>query len=159
MKIDLFQRILKEIRDYTDYIYLHVLGEPLMHPDLINFLNISRELGYKVNITTNGTLINSALKIISSDECKYKKPDLIRQINISMHSFDANPINRPMDEYIQNIVNFVKYTSENTNIISSLRLWNIEDNKFNKNIHILKKLDEAFGLGNVIKKNSLGGKI
>jgi radical SAM protein with 4Fe4S-binding SPASM domain len=150
MKRDLFEKILEEIKDYTDYLYLHVLGEPLMHPDLIDFLNISKNLGYKVNITTNGTLINSALKIISSD--KYKETDLIRQINISMHSFDANTITILLDEYIENIINFVKYASENTNIISSLRLWNIEDNKSDKNRHILKKLEEAFRLGNIIEE-------
>ena len=52
-----FER-LDQIKPHTDYIYLHVKGEPLLHPKIGQLLDISHEKGFKVNITTNGTLIN-----------------------------------------------------------------------------------------------------
>ena len=80
MEIETFDRILDQIKSHTDYIYFHVKGEPLLHPEIDEFLDLSYEKGFKVNITTNGTLINEVKdKIIM-------KPAL-RQVNFSLHSF------------------------------------------------------------------------
>ena len=43
MSIDEFSYILDEIRPFTDYIYLHVLGEPLLHPDIIDFIEYANK--------------------------------------------------------------------------------------------------------------------
>ena len=40
-----FNHILTQIKPYTDYIYLHVQGEPLLHKDLFNLLSDAKELG------------------------------------------------------------------------------------------------------------------
>ena len=34
-----FRTIVEKIKDYTDYIYLHVKGEPLTHPNIIELIN------------------------------------------------------------------------------------------------------------------------
>ena len=44
MKVDQFWHIAKKIRPYVDSIYLHVLGEPLCHPQLKEILDIANEL-------------------------------------------------------------------------------------------------------------------
>ena len=31
MSVDEFSKVIDEIKEYTDYIYLHVKGEPLLH--------------------------------------------------------------------------------------------------------------------------------
>lgn len=62
IKVDQFANILDEIRGYTKYIYLHVKGEPLLHPRIGQLLDIAHEKGFKVNITTNGTLIKKIVK-------------------------------------------------------------------------------------------------
>jgi len=36
-----FEEILKKTDSYTDYIYLHVKGEPLLHPNLKEILELS----------------------------------------------------------------------------------------------------------------------
>ena len=56
MTIEEFKLIISKIKDKTDTIYLHVKGEPLLHPNLVDFLDIAEENNLKVNITTNGTL-------------------------------------------------------------------------------------------------------
>ena len=58
-----FEEILIKIKDYTDYIYLHVKGEPLLHPDIIEMINLANKYNLKVNITTNGTLFSKKAKL------------------------------------------------------------------------------------------------
>ena len=79
-----FCKRLDQIKPHTDYIYLHVKGEPLLHPKIDQLLDLSHEKGFKVNITTNGTLINKRRHRLLN------KPAL-RQMNFSLHSFDGHP--------------------------------------------------------------------
>lgn len=58
ISVEDFAKRLDQIKPHTDYIYLHVKGEPLLHPKIDQLLDLSHEKGFKVNITTNGTLIN-----------------------------------------------------------------------------------------------------
>ena len=60
IKVEQFNKILDEIRPHTKYIYLHVKGEPLLHPRIDQLLDAAHAKGFKVNITTNGTLIKKS---------------------------------------------------------------------------------------------------
>ena len=53
-----FRLLAGKIRPFTDYLYLHVMGEPLLHPELGTFLHIAKALGFRVVLTTNGTLLS-----------------------------------------------------------------------------------------------------
>jgi len=156
MSIETFSKILDQIKPHTDYIYFHVKGEPLLHPKLDEFLDLSYEKGFKVNITTNGTLISKVRdKII-------RKPSL-RQINFSLHSFDGNEGASNKDEYINNIISFVKESIEKTNTLFSLRLWNLDrDNnrniKVKKNHDLLSVIEKAFNLPYKIEEKILPGR-
>ena len=151
MSIDLFCKILDQIKAHTDYIYLHVKGEPLLHPDLDRLLDICSEKGFKVNITTNGTMINKVKDILLS------KPAL-RQINFSLHSFDGNEGAQNKEEYLGNILSFTKEALLKTELIISLRLWNYEeDNLINieskRNAKMLAAIEEEFELqDNIVEK-------
>ena len=50
--IDRFEHIIKEIKNYTNLITLHVKGEPLLHPKLEQILEICKKNNIFVNITT-----------------------------------------------------------------------------------------------------------
>ncbi|MDD2181495.1 MAG: radical SAM protein [Bacilli bacterium] len=122
MNLDDFNYILSQIKEYTDYIYLHVKGEPLMHPNINEIIDLAHQNGLFVNITTNGTLIDML----------YNKN--IRQINYSMQSTkDIKKIRQT----IRKMRNFIK----DTNIYLSLRIWS-EQSK--KNISLKKMLLEEF---------------
>jgi radical SAM protein with 4Fe4S-binding SPASM domain len=126
MNLDEFEIILNKIKNYTEYIYLHVLGEPLLHPKINEFINLAAKLGFKVNITTNGYLINNI-----------KNNQNIRQINISLHSYNKNN-NLTLDEYLNNIFEATKRLKNNTYI--NYRLWvNNQDTEI-----ILKKLNDKY---------------
>ncbi|MBS4839496.1 MULTISPECIES: radical SAM/SPASM domain-containing protein [Clostridium] len=142
MNKDSFEEIIKKIKGHTDHVYFHLMGEPFLNKNLEHFLDISGENNLKVNITTNGTLINNVKNILIQSKS-------LRQINISLHSFEANDNETNFEEYIQNIINFIKETSEKTEIICSLRLWNL-DGKYkasnDMNIDIFKLFEEEFNL-------------
>ena len=48
-----FAIILEKLKGQTDYIYYHLMGEPLTHPLLPEFVKMAGECGYKSIITTN----------------------------------------------------------------------------------------------------------
>lgn len=113
MSCDEFANILKQIRPYTSYICLHVLGEPLMHPQLENFLELAHEADVKVNITTNGTLLHDKKQALLNS------PSL-RKVSISLHSLESGNTK----EYLQKVADFVLAASQK-NILCDLRLWNL----------------------------------
>lgn len=144
MKIETFNNILEQIKPHTEYIYFHVKGEPLLHPHIDKFLDLSYEKSFKVNITTNGTLINKV-------KDKLLMKPALRQVNFSLHSFDGNEREVGKDEYINSIISFVKEAIDNTNMLISLRLWNLDENNatnFQKqrNRYILEIIENAFNL-------------
>ena len=78
-----FCRAIQSLRPYTDYLYFHLMGEPLLHPLLSDFLALAGELGFRVILTTNGTLLPEREALLLDSECLHK-------INISLQSFEAN---------------------------------------------------------------------
>ena len=122
-----FKEVLSKINNYTDYIYLHVKGEPLTHHNLDKILDITKEYNKKVCITTNGVFLKDKLPIL-------KKYDNIYQINISLHS-ENNKKN-----YLEDIISSVNELSP----YISYRFWTLDnnkmDNKTKEYIKILKKV-------------------
>lgn len=142
MTFETFDKILEQIKEYTKFIYFHVKGEPLLHPQLDKFLDLCHHKGFKVNITTNGTLINDVKNKLLN------KPAL-RQINFSLHSFQGDEVCK--EEYVDNIISFTKEAIEKTDMLIAFRLWNLhEDNNINlmhkKNQDIINKLRCAFNI-------------
>ena len=58
MSIDEFETVLKRINNYTDYIYLHIKGEPLTHSNFEEIVKLCKKYNKKINLTTNGVLIS-----------------------------------------------------------------------------------------------------
>ena len=40
-----FAAALQKLRPYTDYLYFHLMGEPLCHPNLEQYLSLAAGLG------------------------------------------------------------------------------------------------------------------
>lgn len=109
LSLEEFKIILGKLEKYTDYLYFHVLGEPLMHPMINDFIDLASEK-FRVQITTNGYMID-----------KIKDNSNIRQLNISLHSFDLR-YKVSLEEYMNNIFNSIDRLIENKTYVS-LRLW------------------------------------
>lgn len=155
IKIEDFIKILDEIKPHTDYIYFHVKGEPLLHPKIDQLLDLSHERGFKVNITTNGTLLHKAKHKIMM------KPAL-RQLNFSLHSFDGHEGSTDKEGYVSSVLTFAKEAVEKSDVLVSLRLWNLtEDNITNaerhRNRQILAWIEQEFDLDYKIEEKVVPG--
>ena len=118
-----YKHIIDKIKNYTEEIYLHILGEPLLHQDIINFIEYANEQGLLVNITTNGYLINNL-----------KNNQNIHRLNISLHSY--NSIYKiDLDTDLNNIFHTIDKIKNNTFISLRLRTGNKNTNQILKYIN------------------------
>jgi radical SAM protein with 4Fe4S-binding SPASM domain len=154
IKLDAFNNILDQIKPYTKYIYLHVKGEPLLHPRIGELLDASHAKGFKVNITTNGTLIKK-------NRDKLLGKPALRQMNFSLHSFDGHEGSTNREEYLSTILSFAREAVKH-NVIISFRLWNLaQDNLANaeksRNRETLEILEKEFSLDYKIEEKVVPG--
>lgn len=127
-----FEHVLKEVSRYTDYVYLHVKGEPLLHPQLDTLLSLCEKHNLKVNITTNGTLFPSVVSTLKKHTC-------LHQINFSLHSEQE-------DEMLYEQI-FEGVDQLSTDIVIIYRFWALEHNKLNKkSTTIVDKLQKFYHL-------------
>ena len=110
-----FSALLPKIRPFSDYLYFHLMGEPLCHPLLDRFLELAGQAGFKVILTTNGTLLPKMQEVLVHAPALHK-------VNISLHAFEANDLAVPFSEYLRGCFAFGK-AAEGKCIIS-YRLWN-----------------------------------
>ena len=108
MSLDEFKHVLDEIKPYTKYIYLHLMGESLMHPQINEFIDLACNNGFYVNLTSNGYLIN-----------KIKGNKNIKQLNISLQSFNEK-YNITLENYFNNIFDVIDSFN---NTIINYRIW------------------------------------
>ena len=114
MTVKEFRALLPKLRDLTDYVYFHLMGEPTLHPNLIEFISLSRSFGLNPMITTNGTLLEAiGDEIIEAG---------IYKVNVSLHSFEKNS-KIEMCNYIKSCANFARRAAS-CGVIVTLRLWN-----------------------------------
>ena len=132
MTIEEFKNIISKIKSHTDYIYLHVKGEPLLHKDLKEFLKIAEENDLKVNLTTNGTLFSQRV-----DDLKNSKG--LKKVNFSLHSENNYP------NYFENIFQSVDKLPKDITVI--YRLWTLSNSTLDKkSTEIVEKLKDYYNL-------------
>ena len=117
MEPEAFRRMAEKLRPYTDYLCLHIMGEPLLHPRLALLLEIAGELGFRVILTTNGTLLAQCGKLLLSSPALHK-------VQISLQSFEANGAG-DMETYLADCCAFAQQAAE-AGILCTLRLWNLD---------------------------------
>lgn len=121
MSLTEFEHILKEIKPFTNYIYLHVKGEPLLHPNFREILELCNQYQIFVNITTNGTLLEKRMEDL-------KEVPIVRQLNISLHSFeDEDQIN-----YVTSILENISKLKKERDLIIVYRFWALQNLNLSK---------------------------
>ncbi len=134
MQEDNFTLILKKLQPWTDFLYFHLMGEPLCHPLLDNYLALAGEHGFRVILTTNGTLLQKQQNILLHSPALHK-------INISLHAFEANDLSVPFSQYLHECFSFGKAAEGNKLIV--YRLWN-QGGADEKNNEILSAMETYF---------------
>ena len=129
-----FSDLLPKLRPYTDFLYFHLMGEPLLHPMLGRFLSLAGEAGFRVILTTNGTLLRKQQALLLGSPALHK-------VNISLHAFEANDLAVPFTEYLEGCFAFGK--AAEGKVIVSYRLWN-QGGQEEKNQEILSAMKAFF---------------
>ena len=142
-----FSVLLPKIRPYTDYLYFHLMGEPLLHKSLEQFLELAGSHGFKVILTTNGTLLKKQQEMLLASPALHK-------INISLHAFEANDLSAPFEEYLADCFAFGNAAAGKKLVV--YRLWN-QGGEDVQNQQILDTMHRHFP-GNWIKER-LGTRI
>jgi radical SAM protein with 4Fe4S-binding SPASM domain len=135
-----FAATLQQIDGWTNHIALHLLGEPLLHPQLPQLLSLCQQQRLQVNLSTNATLLASNRRVLLSSPA-------LRQINFSLHSYEATGRDAEFDAYFDEILDFIEEARRTSALFLSLRLWNLSKNaSSDKNSQIRHRLESVFGL-------------
>jgi len=133
-KMDLlfFESIIVQAKKYTNEIACHVLGDPLTQANLSEYLDIVEKYSMKVVLTTSGYFLKKHTYDTLFHPC-------IKQINISLNSFNKNDTSLSFEQYLQPILDLcTKKAERKENIFINLRVWNIDtmmsERTFNKNL-------------------------
>lgn len=114
MTPDSFSHVLEEVKPLTKYIYLHVQGEPLLHPDFETIMRIADTNEMKVQLVTNGSLLN-------------RHPDLLRhsslrKLSVSLQSA-AYLKGIELPDYMDTICALADEISRGNDQFMDLRFW------------------------------------
>lgn len=144
MTAEEFDSILAAARPYANYVFLHVRGEPLCHPDLAGLLEICARRDFLANITTNGTLLPARGEILL-------RARALRQVNVSLHSFGGPDGGRG---YVEGVLDFAGRATRETGMAVALRLWNMsgedeKDRALGRNRELLDAIASRFGTGTI----------
>lgn len=129
-----FSSLLPKLRPFADYLYFHLMGEPLCHPKLQRFLELAGEAGFRVILTTNGTLLEKQRETLLSATALHK-------VNISLHAFEANDLSVPFSRYLEGCFAFGQ--AAQGRVLTVYRLWN-HGGADRRNAEILRAMEAAF---------------
>ena len=134
MSRETFRLALERLRPWTDYLYFHLMGEPLCHPELAWFLDLAGQMGFRVILTTNGTLLPRHQGMLLAAPALHK-------VNISLHAFEANDLDTPFSQYLDGCFRFGQAARGEKLVV--YRLWNAGGADV-RNQEILRALEGYF---------------
>lgn len=119
LTLEQFRILAGRLRPHTQYLYLHLMGEPLLHPQLEQLLETGEELGFRIMITTNGTLLSKWGELLCSSPA-------VHRVSISLHSFEGNEGgDEDLGGYLDGCFAFAQQAAE-AGKRCALRLWNLD---------------------------------
>ncbi len=112
-----FDLVLERLTGQVEYVYLHVMGEPLSHPQLAELLALAAARERRVCITTNGTLLARQTETLLAAPTLHK-------VSVSLHSFEGNDGAQERErQYLEEVWSFAARAAAQ-GVIVALRLWN-----------------------------------
>ena len=129
-----FSALLPKLRPYADFLYFHLMGEPLCHPNLGRFLELAGQEGFQVILTTNGTLLKRRQDILLSAPALHK-------VNISLHAFESNDLAVSFEAYLTDCFSFGRAAAGRKIVV--YRLWN-QGGSNERNAEILAAMEAFF---------------
>lgn len=150
MSLPFFNKVIADVGKYTNELAFHVMGDPLTLSNLEQYLESSHKLGLKVVLTSSGYYLNrSSFKTLFHPS--------VKQVNISLNSFNKNSLNLSFDDYMKEVFSMCEYKLQNhPHPFINLRLWNFDASFTEKgfNQDLFARLTAYFGVKLDIEKLS-----
>ncbi|MDQ1243819.1 MAG: hypothetical protein QG565_159 [Campylobacterota bacterium] len=121
MSLAFFEKVLIQLQPYTKTLAFHVMGDPLTLSNLEEFLDIADKHGFEVELTTSGYYLGK-----TKAQTLFHRA--VRQLNISLNSFNKNSLNMSFEEYTNAVLyTCTQKTEHYPKPFINLRLWNLDD--------------------------------
>ena len=145
MTLHEFEHTLMQVSAYTQYIYLHVLGEPMLHPAFDQILSVCDAEKASVHLVTNGSFLN-------------RYPDLLthsclKTIAVSVQSASARP-ESSIRSYFTSVLELAERISAKGSLSADLRFWRSDADQDPNTSFCLNTLREKYSLQPTKRNNS-----
>jgi len=140
MDPDFFESIVIQAKSYTKEIACHVMGDPLTLSNLSEYLDIIHRHGLKALLTTSGYFLKKHHYDTLFHPC-------VKQINISLNSFNKNDTALTFQQYITPVLDLCKAKLErDVGLFINLRIWNLDEMMSERSFNetLFSKLTHAF---------------
>ncbi len=142
MSLSSFEQVLQELRPFTKSLAFHLMGDPLTLSNLESYLQLAHQYGFEVELTTSGYYLSK-----TSPEVLFHRA--VRQLNISLNSYNKNSSNLSFDAYMQGVLLACGNKLQNyPKPFINLRVWNLDaelsESAFNE--LLFEKLENFFGM-------------
>ena len=123
MSISLFRRVIEQVAPLTEMVCFHLMGDPLVHPQLSQLIEICHEYQVRIFFVTNGVLMRE------------KQTELLlhpsmKQVNFSLHSFSDNFPDQDPGKYLERIFTYTERAFvERPDLYLNYRLWNLQETR------------------------------
>jgi len=139
MSLEEFENTLLQALPLAQEVCLHLLGEPLAHPQFSEILDICHKHNAKVQLTTNGLMLERNKEVLL-------KSHSLRQINFSLQAFTDNFPNRNLEDYLRPIMNFTKELHHTSPFVYvNYRMWN-QESQDSDNSNFFKLIENFFNI-------------
>lgn len=141
MKVEEFEAILAQVGPLAEQVCLHLMGEPLLHPEIDKIVSLCEEKGVRIFLVSNGVLLRE--KSIST----LLRP-AFRQLNFSLHSFRDNFGDKDPTLYLKKIFALTdRAFVERPDLYINYRLWNLDDPRGSaeSNLRMLDLVQQRYG--------------
>lgn len=146
MSPEKFSYIVEQIKPYTDYIYLHVQGEPMMHPQFDEIMNICDREKMKVQLVTNGTYLKDHMNLLQHES--------LRKISFSLQSIEYQKA-EDMHEYLNTILKFCEDASAQGKPVCELRFWRNDERLMPKTKFCISLLKSRYRFTQTDRRNNI----
>lgn len=142
MPLELFQRIIQQVAALTEQVCFHLMGDPLVHGELADFIQVCEQQEVKVFFVTNGVLLREK-------QAQLLLSPALRQVNFSLHSFHDNYPDRDPTVYLERIFAYTERALlERPDLYINYRLWNLQEVRgaASRNREMLARISDRFSV-------------
>ena len=142
MDLEFFEFTIRQASAYTKEIACHVVGDPLTQSNLGDYLDIIHKYGLKAMLTTSGYFLKKHSYDTLFHPC-------VKQINISLNSFNKNDTSLTFEQYITPVLNLCKAKLEREEkLFINLRVWNLDEMMSERDFNetLFSKLSNEFSV-------------